>query len=312
MITDTSLLYFYEVARCGSIRQAAQRLHVSPSAISRMITKAEHQFQAELFERRTKGMHLTQAGRILAEQMGGVMAQLRDARTRIDELKGLRRGEVHLHCIEGIVQDLLPGQLAAFHRRHPEVTFRVHIGGSDAIVEALLADQADVGIAFNLRPRAGIEVLFTFSQPLHALVAPGHPLGERRRVPLREIVRYPIAMPDTSFGVRNILDLALRASRLEAPMLVTTNSISLTKAMARTGVALTLSPPFAASGELASRQLIAVPIVERRLLEGTMSVCKREGRRSSAAAVELVRFIRAAFDELGATATHTSTQCRVD
>jgi DNA-binding transcriptional LysR family regulator len=300
MITDTSLLYFYEVARSGSIRQAAERLHVSPSAISRMITKAEHRFQAELFERQTKGMHLTAAGRILAEQLGGVLTQLHDARTQIDELKGLRRGEVRLHCIEGIVQDLLPRALAAFHRRYPQISFRVYTGGSDAIVEALLANQADVGIAFNLRRRPDIDVLFTFSQTLHTLVSKDHPLRRKRSVRLKEVVEYPIAMPDQSFGVRAMLDGALRKSGLEVPMFITTNSISLTRAIAQSGEAITITPPFAASGELASGQLFAIPIVGRSLLKGTMSVCKRRGRRLPAAASELVGVVREAFEKLSA------------
>jgi DNA-binding transcriptional LysR family regulator len=303
MLKDTSLLYFYEVARCGSIRQAAEHLHVSPSAISRMITKAEHQFQAELFERRAKGMYLTEAGRILAEQMRGVVGQLRDARTHIDELKGLRRGEVQVHCIEGIVQDLMPSAIAAFHERHPQVAFRVNTGGSDAIVEALLADQSDFGISFNMRRSPGIEVLFTFQQPLHALVAPSHPLNRGQTVSLREVVRHPIAMPDPTFGVRGILDRALRAAKLEAPMFVTTNSLALTRAMARTGAAITLSPPFAAAGELAAGQLVAIPISERQLLNGTMSICKRRGRRLSAAAMELVDYVRKQVEGISSSAS---------
>lgn len=298
MIRDTSLLYFYEVARCGSIRQAAERLHVSPSAISRMITKAEHQFQADLFERRAKGMHLTPAGRILADQMRGVVTQLQDARTYIDELNGLRRGEVRIHCIEGIVQDLLPTALTAFHKHHPGVRFLVTVGGSDAIANALLADESDFGIAFNMRRRPGVETILAFSQPLNALVAPGHALSGRKTVPLREVVQHQIAMPDGSFGVRSILDRALHAKGLEAPMLLTTNSLGLTRAMACAGGAITFSPRFAAMAELSLGHLIAVPIEEQKLVSGTMSVCKRRGRRLSAAASELIGFIRDEIDRL--------------
>jgi DNA-binding transcriptional LysR family regulator len=311
MLKDTTLLYFYEVARCGSIRQAAEHLHVSPSAISRMIGKTEHQFQAELFERRAKGMKLTAAGRILAEQMSGVVSQLRDARARIDELKGLQRGEVQLHCIEGIVDDMLPNALAAFHRMHPAVTFRVNTCGSDAIVEALLADACDVGISFNMRPKTGIESLLSFQQPLHAVVAPSHPLARGRVVSLREVVQHPIAMPDRSFGVRVILDRALRASMLGSAPLVTTNSLALTRSMARTGAAVTFSPLFAVGGDLASGRLVAVKLAEHALLNGRMTLCKRRGRRLSAAANELIECFRVEFGRLEAAARRTGPAARV-
>lgn len=300
MLRDTSLLYFYEVARCGSIRQAAERLHVSPSAISRMITKAEHQFQAELFERRAKGMKLTAAGRILAERMQGVVTQLHDARVRIDELRGLRRGEVRLHCIEGVVQNVVPAAVTAYTAKHPNVVFRIDTGSTDAIVSALLSDESDLGITFNLRERTGIDVLFEVSQPLQVLVSPTHPLNRARSVGLKEIVAYPVAMPDRSFGVRDIFDRALQASGLSCTMLVTTNSLALTRSMARSGAAVTLSPSFAAGWELAAGQVVARPIRERRLLIGTASICKRAGRRLSAASDEFVDHVRAQLAGLSA------------
>ncbi len=299
MLRDTSLLYFYEVARSGSIRKAAERLHVSPSAISRMITKAEHQFQAELFERRSKGMNLTDAGRILAEQMQGVVMQLHDARNRIDELRGLRRGEVRVNCIEGIVQNVVPAAVHTFSTEHPLVAFRIDTGSTESIVAALRDDAVDLGIVFNLRRQPGIEVLHSISQPLQVLVAPDHPLTRRASVGLRDVVQYPLAMPDRAFGVREMFDRALDACDLECRTLVTTNSLALTRSMARTGAAVTMSPLFAAGWEVAAGQVVALPVRERRLLIGTASVCKRAGRRLSAAAAEFVAHVQRQFEALG-------------
>jgi molybdate transport repressor ModE-like protein len=67
-MNHVSLRYFVEVADCGSIRQAAQRLHVAPSAVSRQIANLEHDLQAELIERSPGGVTLTAAGALVAEQ----------------------------------------------------------------------------------------------------------------------------------------------------------------------------------------------------------------------------------------------------
>src|SRR5215470_8938292 len=61
----TALRYFSETAHARSIRAAAERLHVSPSAISRQIAKLEHELGAPIFDRRAQGMALTPAGEIL-------------------------------------------------------------------------------------------------------------------------------------------------------------------------------------------------------------------------------------------------------
>jgi DNA-binding transcriptional LysR family regulator len=146
--------------------------------------------------------------------------------------------------------------------------------------------------------RPGIEVLFIFSQPLQVAAAPGHPLTRSGKVKLAEVVRYPIAMPDRTFGVRAIFDRALKACGLDCRMLITTNSVALTRTAAQAGAALSLTPPFAAEPEVTAGLVALVPIVEQRLLIGTASVCKREGRHLSAAATEFLQHLRRQFETL--------------
>ena len=66
------LRYFLEVARTGSVNQAAMRLHVVASAVSRQLAKLEDSVGVPLFERQPRGMALTAAGsRLLAQALGG-------------------------------------------------------------------------------------------------------------------------------------------------------------------------------------------------------------------------------------------------
>jgi DNA-binding transcriptional LysR family regulator len=67
----TALRYFSETANSRSIRAASERLHVSPSAISRQIAKLEHELRAPIFDRRAQGMTLTPAGEILHAKVEG-------------------------------------------------------------------------------------------------------------------------------------------------------------------------------------------------------------------------------------------------
>ena len=296
MLRDTGLVYFNEVARAGSVRGAAERLHVSPSAISRMIAKLEHRFQAELFERQVKGMRMTAAGRILLQHIGGIVSQLGGAQHQIDASKGVRRGGDALPCMEGIVQQIVPNFLTAFHRQHPNVTFSVNTGTADQTTEALLGDLVDIGITFNIQKHAGIEIIREIRQPLYALAAPAHPLATRRRVSLRELGRFPMAMVDPNFGARQILERALRAKRIEASVLLTTNSLALAYGMVLTGSAVTVSSPFAARRALSPGELVALPVSDKVLSTSTVTVCKRKGRRLSPAAKELVEFIDREID----------------
>lgn len=106
-----TLRYFNAVAKLGSIRKAADRLHVAPSAVSRQIAQLEHELDAILFERSKSGVRLTAAGEVLARQSHRIFRDLDRARAGIDDLRGLRRGDVSLWVIEGFVTGLLPNLL---------------------------------------------------------------------------------------------------------------------------------------------------------------------------------------------------------
>ena len=147
----TSLRYFFEAARAGSIRQAAEHIHVAPSAISRQIAKLEHEFGSPLLERHSNGVRLTPAGKLLAGQLQLTVRDLARVRSQIDELKGLRRGEVGIYCIEGLVDTYLPRAIAEFHQQYPDITFNITVASTDQIIERLLADETDIGICLNRR-----------------------------------------------------------------------------------------------------------------------------------------------------------------
>lgn len=76
-----ALRYFHEVARCASLRKAAERLYVTPTAVSRQIEQLEHFFGATLIVRGPRGIRLTVEGECLAEQVTSTLRgfdQVRD------------------------------------------------------------------------------------------------------------------------------------------------------------------------------------------------------------------------------------------
>ena len=102
------LRYFVEVARLGSIRIAAERLNVAPSAISRQIQNLEDTNGIPFFERHARGVVLTQAGQIFDEYARFVLQELDRTRSDINDLKQLRRGTIRVHSVDGIVAGRFP------------------------------------------------------------------------------------------------------------------------------------------------------------------------------------------------------------
>ncbi|WP_213772841.1 LysR family transcriptional regulator [Bradyrhizobium sp. dw_78] len=280
----TALRYFLETAECRSIRQASDRLHVAPSAVSRKIAKLEHDLKAKLFERRAKGMKLTAAGLVLVEQLHGTVRDLDRARWRIAELEGLKRGEVIVHCIEGVVENWLPRHIARFKTIYPEINFRVAVMSTDRIIEALMAGDSDIGIVFITSARPEIRVQSSQVESLSLVVAPQHPLARRRQVALADVVQHTLVMPDQSFGIRRIVDRHLSAVKLVAADVLETNSVQLVRSLVRHGVGCTLLPHFSVERDLAAGLLVSVKLRDSHLLATGIQVCVHRQRALSAAA----------------------------
>lgn len=286
-----TLKYFNAVAKLGSIRKAADRLHVAPSAVSRQIAQLEHEVDAVLFERSKSGVRLTAAGEVLARQSHRIFRDLDRARAGIDDLRGLRRGEVSLWVIEGFVTGLLPKILADFQRRYPAVAFKVQTASTDRITEALLEDEADIGITFNASPRAEIEIIAEFPEPISCLVARDHKYASRKNLTLEEICREPLALPDHSFGIRQSFERTVARHKLSPRVLVTTNSLELTNTMALTGQFIAFKPALAVITQLGSGQLRAIPVADTELASARSSISVHRDRPLSHAAQEFLKLL---------------------
>lgn len=299
-----TLRYFHEVAKLGSIRRAADRLHVAPSAVSRQIAQLEQELDAELFERSKIGVKMTSAGEILMRQTTRMFRDLDRARSEIDDLRGLRRGEVTLWAMEGVVAGVLPAVLSRFHRQFPGVSFNVVTSSTDRIVEALLDDVTDVGITFNAVQRAEIEIIAEYVEPISCLVSPKHRFAERQKLSLAEICQEPLALPDHSFGLRQVFERATRRARLHPKVVVTTNSLELTKTMAATGEVLAFMPALTVLREYTSGYLRIVPVTDDDFARARSSICVHRDRPLPHAARAFLKMLAAEIDALSAAQRH--------
>src|SRR5690242_18693873 len=88
------VIYFYEVVRCGSVRAAARKLNVAPSAISRQLHYLEEELGQRLLEKSSNRLRPTAAGEAVARHVSNVIKDLGYMRSVIADLNGLRRGHI--------------------------------------------------------------------------------------------------------------------------------------------------------------------------------------------------------------------------
>ncbi len=126
-LQDTSLRYFLEVVRTGSLTEAAQRLNVTVSAVSRQVAALESLLGVPLFDRRPRGMVASAAGELLAAYALRNALEADRVVTEIAALQGLRRGRVRVASSAGFAIEFLPRAIAEFRERFPGLHFHVRV-----------------------------------------------------------------------------------------------------------------------------------------------------------------------------------------
>ncbi|WP_201326086.1 LysR family transcriptional regulator, partial [Burkholderia sp. E168m23] len=136
-LTDSRIVYFYEAVRCGTIRAAADWLDVAPSAVSRQIGLLEKELDATLVERHARGVTPTEAGRCVIEYFREQLAHRDDLISRLQELRGLKTGQVSLVLGEGFVSDLLAGPMQQFCRQFPGIRVNLDVGSTNDVIRKI-------------------------------------------------------------------------------------------------------------------------------------------------------------------------------
>lgn len=273
--------YFLETASTGSIRKAAERLHVTATAVGRQIENLEQYVNAPLFERGARGIKLTPAGEVLLRRVAPLIRDLEDIKGDILDLRGLRQGSVSVFAAEALVSGFLIKSVAAFRNDFPGITFNIGLAGADQTFEALRADQIDIGFTLNAPRRPDIEVLASADLIHVAVVSPRHALAHRKRIKMMELVNYPLAVPETTFGARRAMDRAARAEGTRIEPAYVANSLSVIKELVQTGAAVALVPLLSIDYEVEHGLLVPIRIDNKSLETVEVSICVHKGRRLS-------------------------------
>jgi len=159
------VVYFYEVVRCGSVRAAARKLNVAPSAISRQIKDLEAQLGTQLLEKTSTRLRPTAAGEAVARHASNVIKDLSYTRAVVADLNGLRRGHVSIVAAQATSTDFLPHAISELKNRFPRVSFDCDFTGTANIVPRLIDGTADVGVAFQISSDSRVRNVISVERP---------------------------------------------------------------------------------------------------------------------------------------------------
>ena len=206
-LQETSLRYFLEVARSGSLTEAAQRLSVSASAISRQVATLEALVGVPLFERRPRGMVPSAAGELLAAHALRGALEAERVLSDIQALQGPLRGRVRIACSSGFASEFLPRTIATFRVQYPGIQFLLYAASPAQVSDAVLLGEADIGLTYSRVAVRGIRIEHRQPASVFAIMRPDHALAKLRSVTLAQMHPFPIALSSPDNTVRQLFDV---------------------------------------------------------------------------------------------------------
>jgi DNA-binding transcriptional LysR family regulator len=298
-LSSRALRHFETIRRCGSIRQAARELHLSSSALNRQLLAIEAQLGFSLFERLPSGLHLTPAGEVMARHAIHVMQDEQRMTAELQALRGLQAGHVDVFTVETLTHSFLPTVLDKMAARHPRVTFRVGIGGSQYAASRVIEGEADVAVGFIHERNVNLKQLAVVPFAVGVAVPPEHPFARLKSVRFSQCMRFPMVLPGPELTLRAAL-VPFLAAQAEAPQVILeTASFELMRQIALRGRALVFVNQFGIEADLLARRLVHVPL--RDAAPSYLGVYVR-ARRSLPSAVDA--FCERAAEYMKALATY--------
>ncbi|MFS2052192.1 LysR family transcriptional regulator [Variovorax sp. CT11-76] len=230
---------FDEVARRGSIRKAAESLHLTAAAVHQQILNLEEQVGAPLFDRLPRGMQLTTAGEIMIAAVRRGQRDFDSALSQVEDLRSLRRGHINLAVSHSSAEQLVPEVIEAAMKSYPGVTYGVRSGSGENILRWVATGEADIGYCLRRKPPPGVEEIGAFAQQLGLVTPPGHPLtalGKRPR--LRDCLEHPLILMTPYTELRALVDQIDRRAHRQTRPLVETSSVAMVRRLVAGGTGI--------------------------------------------------------------------------
>ncbi|HZQ61533.1 MAG TPA: LysR family transcriptional regulator [Casimicrobiaceae bacterium] len=214
-VTLRQLRAFVAVGELGGFTAAAERLHVTQSALSVTVRSLERELGLRLFDRTTRSVELTAAGREFYPLAQKTLEDLTSAVEHSRDLAELKRGRVTVAATTVVSSILLPPAVARFNRDFPGIRVVLRDGAVPAQIAHMVAGgEADIGIAPTALAPSELDATLFMEDTLELACARQHPLARKTRVTWRDLAGESLIALSGDDAIRQIVEERLRIARI--------------------------------------------------------------------------------------------------
>ena len=257
---------FCQLVASGGFNKTADVLAISPSALSRRISKLEEAIGGRLVERTTRTMVLTPLGHALYTRLAPLMANLDECLAQTVGIARGEQGQVTAACITTAAFSLFPDALARFRERYPNIRVDLRDDTGARVRDAVKQRNAEFGVTILWEPEPELSCTYLGDDPYVLGCAPGHPLAERSSVTWEELAPLRVLALRPSSANRQQIDAALDNAGIARPWFDEVEHLSSMIGFLEHGQALAVLPRMAlvTTDKVAAVPLVA-PTIARKL-----------------------------------------------
>ena len=265
MLDVHQLSVFLAVAEKLSFTRAAEGLFLTQSAVSHQIANLERSLGCELLLRQGRAVTLTAAGREMAQQARRILGALRETESAVKRAARPGAGRLRIGASSTACQFIIPEALREFRECFPDYSLSVVPGDSPAMVEHLLAEQAD--LALLIKPERQKQLAFhdLFEDELQFLVSPLHPWAKAGAVDRRRLGDEPMVLYGRGSATYRLVERYL--TRLGVPLRnpIELPDIGAIKELVKLGLGVSVTAEWVARPEVAQKSLALLPMPAGKL-----------------------------------------------
>lgn len=281
---------FVAVTETGSLLKASARLHVAQPALGQQISALEHDLGAKLFERSSRGMQLTEAGKTLLQHAQVVLADVERARMAVRSSTAVICGEVAIGLPTTVSLIATTPILQACRQELPHVKLKIVEAYSGHLQEWLLSGRLDIALLYGEVADATLTREPLLEDRLALVTVP--PATPRpQSLPIDALQDWPLVLPGREHGLRRIIDEACAAHGLKLHVVAEIESLPSVKKAVQARVGSTILPFGAVADEIVAGQLCATAIDSPRMAR-RVQCATNLSRPQTAAATAVLDMVR--------------------
>lgn len=244
-ITIRQIESFLAVADLGNFSRASKRLNTAQPALSQAIKDLEAELAVRLFDRTTRRVELTDAGREFRNSAAKALEELEHAVESVHELAERRRGRLRIAAPPLLAAVVLPQAIAEFRKRFPGISIQLADVGTEQIVESVRNGKADCGLGTFSPAEEGIERLPLVRDSLMVFCDHRSPFNGAISVRWRELEDQPLITLTRDSGIRLLVEIGFETSQIPLKPAYEVTQVTTAIALVEAGLGIAVLPTYA-------------------------------------------------------------------